>query len=486
MCGYLTAATFDTTEIPTQYDAKKTHISHPIEQTVSHLPISRSQAQCGVASEKLPAVSNITLLHRTPHCRLGPMPLTLPISRRSFCIASAASAAIGLRALAATPTDGYALVAATDRRRILDAAARYVNLPPVTITSFPSPKNPGGPHDFFSEADYFWPNPANPDGPYINRDGQSNPNNFLGHRKVLLDLSIQMPALTSAWLLTGDRHFGVHAADHLRAWFITPATRMNPNLEFSQGVHGVSTGRSYGIIDTLQLVEVARAASLITPTLLSSADHAAISAWFRDYLHWMKTSEKGITESRAKNNHAVCWALQAAEFARLLNDTTTRDEVRTQFKTTFLPDQMGADGSFPKELVRTKPYSYSIFNFDAMSMICQSLIDSAPSEDLFVFTLPDGRGMCKGATFLYPFLKDKSAWPYKKDVEHFDSLPVRSPGLLFSGLACHQQPWLDTWRTLNPDPTDYEIIRNYPVRQPLLWFPVQSLAAARRASAHTR
>jgi hypothetical protein len=27
------------------------------------------------------------------------------------------------------------------------------------------------------------------------------------------------------------------------------------------------------------------------------------------------------------------------------------------------------------------------------------------------------------------------------------------------------------WARLNPDPSDPEIIRNYPVRQPLLWFP---------------
>ncbi len=48
-------------------------------------------------------------------------------------------------------------------------------------------------------------------------------------------------------------------------------------------------------------------------------------------------------------------------------------------------------------------------------------------------------------------------------------LPVRSPGLLFSGIACREQDYIDLWKTLNPDPTDKEIIRNYPIRQPLLW-----------------
>ena len=361
----------------------------------------------------------------------------------------------------------YEMIAAVDRKRILAAAEMYVGKPIQTVTAFVSPKSPGGPHDFFSQADYFWPNPKNPDGPYINRDGQSNPENFNEHRKVMIRLSVEMPALTSAWLLTRKKKYAQHAVEFLRAWFVTPETRMAPNLEFAQGVHGVSTGRNYGIIDTLHLVEVARAAQLLTPDVFSASEKAAVVAWFREYLHWMKTSEKGMKERDTVNNHAVCWALQAAEFARLIGDEATREEVRTQYKTLFVPDQVGKDGGFPKELARTKPYSYSIFNFDVMATLCQSLLNPG---DLFAFALPDGRGVCKAAEFLYPYLKDKSKWPYAHDVEHYDALPVRSPGLLFCGVHCAHPEYVSTWKTLNPDPTDAEIIRNYPVRQPLLWF----------------
>ena len=363
--------------------------------------------------------------------------------------------------------EAYRFVAQTDRQRILKAASAYVALEPVTITAFHSEKSPGGPHDFFSQADYFWPDPKSPDGPYINRDGQSNPDNFDGHRKAMIALSIQMPALTAAWLLTRDRKYGRRACDHLLAWFVTPATRMNPNLEYSQGVHGVSTGRSYGIIDTLHLVEVARAASIVAPSLLSAEENAALKDWFRSYLQWLKTSDKGKQERSAQNNHATCQALQASEFARLIGDGETRDEIRSQYVDVLLPDQLGADGSFPKELTRTKPYSYSIFNFDVMTTLCQSL--KGVGADLLTFKLPDGRGVCLAAAFLYPYLKDKGTWPYRKDIEHFDALPVRSPGLLFTGLACDQQQYLALWKTMNPDPTDREIIRNYPIRQPLLW-----------------
>jgi len=393
----------------------------------------------------------------------------MTFNRRQFC-AGVAVAMIAERtrsAWAAGESAAYQMVEQTDRARILQAAKQYLPMEPVTITAFRSAKSPGGPHDFFSQADYFWPNPKNPNGPYISRDGQSNPENFDDHRKVMIDLSVRMPALTAAWLLTKDRRYASRAGDYLRAWFVTAETKMNPNLEYAQGVHGVSTGRNYGIIDTLHLVEVARAASFLGPEALSVTDLQSVKQWFREYLAWMKNSEKGKQERTTLNNHATCWALQASEFARLVGDEGTRDEIRQWFIGKLLPDQLGIDGSFPKELVRTKPYSYSIFNFDVMAGLAQSLKGSG--TDLTTFALPDGRGLCKAAEFLYPFLRDRGKWPYAKDVEHFDALPVRSPGLLFSGLACHRAEYIALWKTLNPDPADKEIIRNYPIRQPLLW-----------------
>ncbi len=368
-------------------------------------------------------------------------------------------------------SDDFRMVADVDYHRIVTAARSYLADPPVTITAFPAPHSPGGLHDFYSQADYFWPDPKNPNGPYINHDGKSNPANFDEHRRVMVALSIRMPALTAAWLLTGDKQFARRACDHLRAWFVTPATRMNPNLMYAQAIQGVDTGRSIGIIDTLHLVEVARAASFLGPSpdiaQLGPHDHAAVREWFSSYLDWLTTSDRGHQERDTKNNHATCWALQAAEFARLTGNASVREDVYRRYREILLPNQMAPDGSFPKELARTKPYSYSIFNFDMMTTLCQSLKGLTP--DPLTFTLPDGRGICRGTAFIYPYLKNKSAWKWAKDVEHFDALPVRSPGLLFAGLACRQSDYVALWKTLNPDPADKEIIRNYPIRQPLLW-----------------
>src|SRR5436189_109784 len=107
-------------------------------------------------------------------------------------------------------------VADFDRARVLKAANQYLSEKPITITASHSPRSAGGLHDFFSEGDYWWPDPKNPNGPYIQRDGMSNPENFVEHRKALMRLSVQVPALAAAWMLTSDRKFADRAALHLQ------------------------------------------------------------------------------------------------------------------------------------------------------------------------------------------------------------------------------------------------------------------------------
>ena len=116
---------------------------------------------------------------------------------------------------------------------------------------------------------------------------------------------------------------------------------------------------------------------------------------------------------------------------------------------------------------RTKPYGYSLFNLDAMATVCQIL--STREENLWTFQLPDGRGIKKAMEFMFPYIADKKKWPHTPDVMYFDQWPVRHPSLLFAGLALEQPKYLALWRTLDPDPTVDETIRNYPIRQPVLW-----------------
>ena len=350
-------------------------------------------------------------------------------------------------------------VAAIDRQRILTHVEQYLKEDPVTVTSASSPRSAGGKHDFFSEGDYWWPDPQSPDGPYIQRDGMTNPDNFVAHREALMRLSVQMPALAAAWKITRERRYADHAVKHLRAWFIDPETRMNPNLQYAQAIHGRTTGRGTGIIDTLHLIEVARAASVLQVT--------DAKKWFAEYLDWMNTSKNGQEERDAKNNHATCWVAQAAEFALYTRNQQIMDWCRDRYKRVLLPGQVGVDGSYPLELKRTKPYSYSLFNMDVMGILCQTL--STGQDNLFRYALPDGRGMARVMQFHAPYIADKSKWPYPADVMYFDQWPVRNPTILFAGLALGRDSYVELWKKLNPDPTVAEAIRNFPVRQPVLW-----------------
>jgi hypothetical protein len=223
-----------------------------------------------------------------------------------------------------------------------------------------------------------------------------------------------------------------------------------------------------GILDTIHLIDLARSVPLLERSrALTAADRDAMTRWFADYVTWMTTHQYGIDERDAKNNHAACWVMQVAAFADLTGNAALLDDCRRRIKTVLLPDQMAADGSFPLELRRTKPYGYSIFNLDAFATICQIL--SRPDDNLWTFTLPDGRGMARAVAYLFPFLKNKSAWPFAKDVMYFDQWPVRQPSLLFAGLALGEPRYLDLWTSLDGSPTVEEVIRNLPIRHPLLW-----------------
>lgn len=405
----------------------------------------------------------------------------MSINRRNFLSMAAVSAAaaspvsrimaqitLSKRTLTGSIINGTALVEATDRARILRAANAYLEQQPTTVTASRATRSPGGPHDYFSQGDYWWPNPKDPDAPYIQRDGETNPENFEDHRAAMRRLSIQVPALVAAYVLTKDERYSRHAALHLRAWFVTPATRMNPNLEYSQTVIGMKTLRGIGIIDTLHLVEVARAAGFLQHSkALPPQEYAAVQGWFAEYVTWLTTSPKGHSESEQKNNHGACWVLQVAAFSGLTGNAVQTAFCRVRFKSILVPNQIAPDGSLPLELRRTKPYSYSIFCLDVLSDICQVL--STPTDNLWEFKGPNGAGIREAIAFLYPYLKDKSKWPYAHDVQHFDDFPARQPNLLFGGLAYNNLDYIALWKTLNPDPTVEEVIRNFPVRQPLLW-----------------
>jgi hypothetical protein len=389
--------------------------------------------------------------------------------------------------LAAVALSSFDL-AAYERPRVVRQADAACAVAPKTVTAARNPKSAGGLHDFSSDGDYWWPDPKNPDGPYVQRDGLTNPENFVAHRQFLLAFGRDFGALAAAYRITREEKYAAAAVRHLHAWFVDPATRMNPSLLYAQAIKGRFTGRSIGVIDTLHLAEVALgAAALRGSAALTPSEDAAVTGWFRDYLAWLMSHPYGIDESNAKNNHGTCAWLQIACFARLTGDEERLAAARRRLKEVLLPGQMAADGSFPEELRRTKPYGYAIFNLDVMTAL--AVVCSTPAENLMTWSLPDGRNLVRGVAWLAPYLADKNVWLksvrktvpnrggqavaspdlVQPDVMYWNDWPVRQPCLLFGAMAADRADWLATWKKLEPDPQVEEIRRNFPIRQPILW-----------------
>lgn len=388
------------------------------------------------------------------------------LARRSVLIAALLAAPAAWAKPPAAPD-----IRAIERRRLVPQSGILLAAPPRTIATIPAPRSPAGRHDYYSEGDYWWPDPASPGGPYIRRDGRSNPDKFDGHRDALIAFGRTVPALAALWHLTGDAGFAAAAIRHLDAWFVDPRTRMNPNLNHAQAIIGVNGGRAIGVIDTLQIVEVARAATLFARN--DAPGYASIRAgvehWFGEYLEWLTTSPFGIEERDEKNNHGTCWLLQAASFAALVGRKDVLAAARTRLQNIVIPAQIEPDGRQPRELARTKPYAYSLFNLDVLAAAAWLL----GGPDLIDWKTGDGRSIGGAIAWMTPYIADKAKWPLPPDIEYWDGFPVRQPSLLFGGIAKQRNDWLDLWQRLDPDPVIGEVVRNYPVRQPLLWLSGQ-------------
>src|ERR1044071_3636801 len=93
-----------------------------------------------------------------------------------------------------------------------------------------------------------------------------------------------------------------------------------------------------------------------------------------------------------------------------------------------------------------------------MSATCQIL--STPSDRLWKFELPDGRGMRSALEYMAPFIRDKRLWPLKPDVMYDAEWPMRQSSLLFAGLALKRPDYVELWKRLPADSPGEDGARN--------------------------
>ncbi len=329
-------------------------------------------------------------------------------------------------------------------RRLRAEAERRMREGPWSVT-FDRPKVEGlDPHDYYSEAPYWWPNPDNPGGPFLRRDGQTNPNRFLANKTALNAMCDAVFTLGTAGLLLDDTRYAQRASRVINVWFINPNTRMNPNMDYSQAVPGLNNGRGAGIIDGRVLIRAIQGMEFLQQTgIWDVKEQAAVRRWFEDYLRWLTTSKNGLDEKRSGNNHASWWTAQVAALASFVGDQKVEQMAFNYYRDRIFPRQIRADGSAPREEARTKSLSYSAFNLEAYTLICR--IAQLHGVDLWSVHSKGGATLATVIDYLEPYLSDPRKWN-KEQIADFPNDELYF--LAFAGMGMKKPEYVALYRKL--------------------------------------
>jgi len=278
---------------------------------------------------------------------------------------------------------------------------------------------------------------------------------------AFMAFSLSLPALAAAAFINpaSAAHYNGLAEPQLKAWFVAPETRLPsaPDWKTFEPIADL-----FADLSPLAELCVALPFLPLDPDLLDQVEQ-----WFAQYLTWLTENRTALLARDARDRHGSSWLLQASAAARLTANDAVLSDCRHRFKTVTIRAQINADGFFPHELTTENPYRNSLFNLDLLAGVC--LLLSTPFDSVWDHELQDGPGMRSSVARHAFYIGDRLKWPYPSDLKHFNLLPCRRPALVFAGRAYSVADYVALWQTLNPDPTEPDILRAFPIRQPLLW-----------------
>ncbi len=301
-------------------------------------------------------------------------------------------------------------------RKLLDEAEELLAFQPDPVVNKSTVPPSGDKHDYLSLAPYFWPNPDSADGmPWSARDGQVNPMTRGGNTDQVRQ-SRMMDALTVlnlAYHLSGEERFGTKIHEIMRVWYLDPETRVNPNINFGQGIPGVNNGRPIGVIEWTSIRHVVTSAELLQQNALMPLDEQlAMRDWFTRYTDWLINSPIGMAEDVQPQNHGSWYDVQALTLLLHLGRTEEARRRAEAAKTNRIAQQIEPDGSMPRENGRTKSVNYNSMNREAFVHIAR--LAQKVGVDLIGFETADGRSLKQSFAHLVPYATGAQEWPYKQ------------------------------------------------------------------------
>jgi len=267
----------------------------------------------------------------------------------------------------------------------------------------------GDPHDYYSYSPYWWPNPDNLDGPYIWRDGEVNPDRYTSDISRIEAMVARVTSMVPAWYFTGDKRYAESAAEQLRAWFLNPKTKMNPNVKFGQKRRGHNYNSPSGVLEAWRMRWVIDCAILLESFPgWTEKDAKALRTWFNQFATWMVESPTGIEESMQPNNHGSWYNAQLILYALYAeNFDLARKQLDGMPVRIF--SQVFIDGRQPQELIRTRSLNYSIYN--ARALITVARLGRHLDYDLFAYRSLEGRSIKLAVDYMTPFILGEKDWP---------------------------------------------------------------------------